>query len=103
MRIMREIEVGKRKVAVRELTVGEIRQWLKESGAVSGDVVDVTLFEDFSLPDLTWMTTLTAESISDMTPSELRKVRAVCEEVNVDFFAMRSRSVALARKALSAI
>ena len=67
MRVVREIEVGERKIAVRELTIGEIRNWLKESGAVSGDVVDATLFDDFSLPDLTMMTSLVPESINAMS------------------------------------
>lgn len=101
MRVVREIEVGGRKIAVRELTVGEIRNWLKESGAVSGDVVDAALFDDFSLPDLTMMTSLDAEAINAMTPSEIREVRRVAEEVNADFFAMRSRVVALGRRVLS--
>ena len=101
MRVVREIEVGGRKIAVHELTVGEIRNWLKESGAVSGDVVDATLFDDFSLPDLTMMTSLVPEAINAMTPSEIREVRRVAEEVNADFFAMRSRVVALGRRVLS--
>lgn len=101
MRVVREIEVGERKIAVRELTIGEIRNWLKESGAVSGDVVDATLFDDFSLPDLTMMTSLVPESINAMTPSEIREVRRVAEEVNADFFAMRSRVVALGQRVLS--
>lgn len=101
MRVVRDIEVGGRKIAVRELTIGEIRNWLKESGAVSGDVVDATLFDDFSLPDLTMMTSLDTEAINAMTPSEIREVRRVAEEVNADFFAMRSRVVALGRRMLS--
>lgn len=102
MRVTREINVAGRVIVVRELTVGEIRAWLKEAGAVSGDVVDATLFEDFSLPDLSMMTTLVPEAINAMTPGELRQVRKAAEEVNADFFAMRSRVVALGRQALSA-
>lgn len=100
MRVIREIEAGGRKVHVRELTVGEIRAWLKDSGAVSGDVVDATLFEDFSLPDLTRMTSLTAAEVADMAPSELRLVFEAVREVNADFFLMRSRVLALGRAAL---
>lgn len=100
MRVIREIEVGGRTVQVRELTVGEIRAWLKDSGAVSGDVVDATLFEDFSLPDLTRMTSLAAAEVADMAPSELRLVFEAVREVNADFFLMRSRVLALGRAAL---
>lgn len=101
MRVIREIEVGGRKVRVKELTVGEIRAWLKDSGMVSGDLVDAALFEEFSLPDLMRMTDLTTEAVADMAPSDLRQVFAVAEEVNADFFAMRSRALALGRAALS--
>lgn len=101
MRVIREIEVGGRKVQVRELTVGEIRAWLKDSGMVSGDLVDAALFEEFSLPDLLRMTDLTTETIAGMTPGDLRQVFAVAEEVNADFFGMRGRALALGRAALS--
>lgn len=88
--------------SVKELTVGEIRGWLKSSGAVSGDVVDCTLFEEFSLPDLCIMTSLKPADIDLLPPSELRRVEAVCQEVNADFFAMRNRVVQLGRQALAA-
>lgn len=101
MRVIREIEVGGRKVQVRELTVGEIRAWMKDSGMVSGDLVDAALFEEFSLPDLLRMTDLTTDDVAGMAPSELRQVFAVAEEVNADFFGMRSRALALGRAALS--
>lgn len=101
MRVVREIEVAGLKIQVRELTVGEIRAWLKDSGMVSGDLVDAALFEEFSLPDVLRMTDLTTETIAVLVPSDVRQVMAVCEEVNVDFFAMRSRALALGRAALS--
>ena len=101
MRAIREIEVAGRKIRVRELTVGEIRAWLKDSGMVSGDLVDAALFEEFSLPDLQRMTNLTTEAIAGLAPSDLREVFKACEEVNADFFAMRSRALALGRAALS--
>lgn len=101
MRVIREIEVAGLKVQVKELTVGEIRAWLKDSGMVSGDLVDAALFEEFSLPDLQRMTDLTTEAVAGLAPGELRQVFAVAEEVNRDFFAMRSRALALGRAALS--
>lgn len=85
MRVIREIEVGGLKIQVKELTVGEIRAWLKDSGMVSGDLVDAALFEEFSLPDLLRMTDLTTESIAGLAPGDLRQVFAVAEEVNRDF------------------
>jgi len=101
MRVIREIEVGGLKIQVKELTVGEIRAWLKEAGMVSGDLVDAALFEEFSLPDLQRLTDLTTEAVAGLAPSDLRQVFAACEEVNADFFAMRSRALALGRAALS--
>lgn len=101
MRVIREIDLDGKAVQVKELTVGEIRAWLKDSGMVSGDLVDATLFEEFSLPDLLRMTSLTTEAIAGLTPGDLRQVFAACEEVNKDFFAMRSRALALGRAALS--
>lgn len=102
MRVIREIDLGGKVVQVKELTVGEIRAWLKDSGAVSGDVVDATLFEDSSLPDLTYMTDLSADGVAALTPSELRLVFDAVREVNADFFLMRSRVLALGRAALQA-
>jgi hypothetical protein len=102
-RVVREIEVAGFKVQVMELTVAEIRAWLKDSGMVSGDLVDAALFENFSLPDVVRMTDLTTESIATLTPSDIHQVMAVCEEVNADFFAMRSRALALGRAALSGV
>lgn len=102
MRVIREIDLGDKTVQVKELTVGEIRAWLKDSGMVSGDLVDAALFEEFSLPDLLHMTDLTAAAIDELLPSDLQKVFAVVKEVNPDFFAMRSRALALGRAALSA-
>lgn len=89
------------RVGFREMTVGEIRTWLKAAGLVSGDVVDCTLFADFSLPDLLHLTTLTQADIDLMPPSELRRAFAIAQEVNPDFFEMRQRVVALGQKALS--
>lgn len=88
-------------VQVKELTTGEIRAWLKASGMVCGDIVDCTLFDDFSLPDLSVLTTLTAEQIDQLPPSELRRARQKAEEINADFFAMRNRVVQLGRQALA--
>jgi hypothetical protein len=98
MRVIREIEVAGLKIQVKELTVGEIRAWLKEASAAGGDLVDAALFEEFSVPDLCAMTDLKSADIDGLQPSEVRQVSAVAKEVNADFFAMRSRLVALGRQ-----
>jgi len=76
----------------------EIRAWLKEASAAGGDLVDSSLFEEFSISDLSAMTSLNAADIDALQPSEVRQVSAVAKEVNADFFAMRSRLVALGRQ-----
>lgn len=88
-------------VQVKELTTGEIRAWLKATGMVCGDIVDCTLFDDFSLPDLCTLTSLTPEQIGQLPPSELRRVWQKAEEINADFFGMRNRVVQLGRQALA--
>jgi len=91
MRVIREIEVAGLRVQVRELTVGEIRAWLKDAQSGAGDVLDVLLFEDIDLPALARMTDLDAAAIEAMTPGDLRRVIDAAREVNADFFAMRER------------
>ena len=85
----------------KELTVGEIRQWLKASGTVQVDVVDMALFEDFSLPDLTYLSSLKSDDLDRLPPSEIKRAFAFAQEVNADFFQMRSRAVELGRTVLS--
>ncbi len=91
----------KLRVGFKEMTVGEIRAWLKASGLVSGDAIEATLFADYSLPDLLHLTTLTDAEIDLLPPSEIHRAFAFAKEVNPDFFEMRQRVVALGRQALS--
>ena len=101
MRVIREIEVAGLKVQVRELTVGEIRAWLKDAAAPGGDLVDAALFDDFGIPDLCRMTDLKAEDVDALQPSDMRKIAAVAQEVNADFFAMRNRLAALGQRVIA--
>ena len=102
MRVIREVKIGERAVSVKELTLGEIRGWLRESSSPAGDVVDATLFEDFDAQDLCVMTSLKGAELDALTPTECRELAAACREVNADFFAMRQRVVAMGRQLLSA-
>jgi len=98
MRVIREIDVAGLKVQVKELTVGEIRAWLKDAAAPGSDLVDAALFEDFSVPDLQAMTNLSSADIDALQPSQVREIAAAAKEVNADFFAMRNRLVTLGRQ-----
>lgn len=88
------VELSGRTVHVRELTVGEIRNWLANVEA-SGDMVDLALFEEVSLTDLQRMTDL--ETLEDLAPSQLRRIEAKAREVNGDFFGMRDRLAKIGR------
>lgn len=101
MRVIREIEVGGRKVLVKELTVGEIRAWLAGK-AEGGDLVDSMLFEEVALSDVSVFTDLAAEAVDAMTPTEVAQVVDVAREVNGRFFAMREKVVAMGREILAA-
>ncbi|MBL8471338.1 MAG: hypothetical protein JNM98_06020 [Rhodocyclaceae bacterium] len=87
---------GETEFAVRELTVAEIRQWLKGTAARnSDDALLGVLCGDFSADDLLLLTTATQEQIELLTPSECREVWNVCREVNSDFFALLDRLPAM--------
>jgi len=106
VRVERQVEVGGRTVTVYELTVAEVRQWLKELAGRKGEgekrdaadlAVDAGLYEDMQLEEIARMTDLTVEDMDAMTPSELRVVADACKEANAHFFAMRERLAALGR------
>ncbi len=100
MRVIREIDLDGRAAQVRELTVGEIRQWLA-SKTEAGDVVDSLLFEEVALSDLAFLTDLDAAAVDALTPSDVARLVAVAKEINAAFFAMRERTVALGRRILA--
>lgn len=82
------IKVAGIEITVRELTVGAVRGLLESGGSTS--IVDQALL-DIPLTDLPVFTSLKAEEISDMRPSELHEVVAACKEVNPHFFAMLAK------------
>lgn len=99
MRALKSIEIGSRTVIVHELTVGEIRVWLREAeSSVVGDPIGALLFERCTLADLRRLSNLTEEDVAALAPSELREVIEAAEEVNSDFFAMRARLADVGRR-----
>lgn len=102
MAVHKRVEVGDLVVMVRELTVGEIRAWMKRmAGADDTDVVGDLLLEEVSLSDLLHMCDVEREQLDGLTPAQIRTLYAACEEVNRDFFALRGRVEALGRKILA--
>ena len=91
----KELMLGDVSVIVRELTVLQVRNWLAETVSPTGqpDIVDQILFSDCSLGDLQRMTSLSLEQIDQLRPSDLRKVIALCKELNPDFFGFMGRLV----------
>lgn len=103
MRQEKQIEVAGRTVTVRELTVAEIRAWLRgldqaEASGCMQDLVDLALMDDVSLSDIGRMTNLKAHEIEEFTPSEIEAVVAVCREVNPRFFGLQDRLRMVARR-----
>lgn len=100
--LTQSLQLGELRVTVRELTVGEVRAWMKRMAETGNpDPVDDTLIQEISLVDLQSMTDLEHEHLEDLTPSQLRQLLDACREVNRDFFALRERIEALGLRVLS--
>lgn len=103
MRALVEKEVAGIRFGIRELTLAEIRIWMKTQGEQEVDAINATLIEGEDISDLCMLTTLTAEDLEAMTPADLRQAFAAAKEVNADFFGMRQRVADLSRQLLSGI
>lgn len=106
MRRTKEIPLGEATVSVHELTVGEIRVWLRDldsAGDKAGtDLVGVMLFEEIAFDDLKWLSNITEAQLEAATPGELRTLIEAARELNADFFGMRARLAAIGQAALAA-
>lgn len=83
-------------VTVKELTVADIRQWLKSLQDLEGlDVVNAALFQDegASIDDVLRMTDLDSAEIEQLTPAEVSKVLEKCKKANPHFFRFRAAMV----------
>jgi prepilin-type processing-associated H-X9-DG protein len=88
-----------RTVQVRELSVKEIRDWVKDATTSSEfDMVTEGLFTETSLKDFCLMTDLTQADLDNLKPSTIREVAKLCKEVNPDFFSLRERMVVTAKR-----
>jgi len=98
------VTIGKgdsaRDVVVSELTVAQMRQLLManpwpgddaDAEALAHYQLDVQLFEDCRLTDLSIMANLSREQLGELTGSELRKILGKAKELNPDFFAALGR------------
>lgn len=100
MRRIKEIQLDGRTVTVRELTVAEVRLWLKELDQLREGPIDLVsegIMADASLGDVTRMTDLSPEELDEMPPSQIEAVVTACREINPHFFRLRDRLLEAAR------
>ncbi|GBL46215.1 hypothetical protein SFMTTN_2028 [Sulfuriferula multivorans] len=79
-------------ITVHEMTVGEVRAWqhaVETEGEV--DALSHMLMDGLRIPDLYWMSDLTADKAEQLRPSEIRRIEAAARELNPDFFTMLAR------------
>lgn len=100
-------QFGDLEVEFCELTVADVRAWLRELDAAAAAPSDIDLVYDLALegvdvPEMLRTTSLGRANIEQLTPSQLRECDRLMREVNPDFFTFRARLEALGRAALQA-
>jgi hypothetical protein len=97
----REVQLGAHLVTVREMTVGEVRDWMVEieQGAQQIDPAGEYVFDDCSLQDLMRMSDATVDIFNSAAPSDIEPLRQAARELNPHFFRVRA-AVAAAQQAL---
>lgn len=80
------IEVAGLSVEINELTVSEIRSWLVHAETESNDIVGNLLIDDCPLDTIVTMSSITKKQISQLTPSEIEKLKEGCQKINSHFF-----------------
>ncbi len=86
--LTKTITVGGQEITVREVSVGEIRAWMKELELEDTDVMDVALTQGYHMSAVRLITGLSRDQLDEMLPSERRVVAQECEKVNGDFFGL---------------
>lgn len=77
-------------VTIKELSVGEIREWLAEmQKGVNVGYIDALLIDGVTLQDLERMSSLTMEQIDKLSPTQLARVADAARERNSHFFEFR--------------
>lgn len=90
-------------VQIKELTVGEIRNWMEQlaTGESSFDAIDSLMLKDISFQDLKVITDITDDQLNEATPKLLTDLANRCREVNEDFFRLRTEVVKIGEQLLS--
>jgi hypothetical protein len=98
MAATRTVQVGALSVTVRELTFGEVRDWLVEAETGQAeDPLHALALEDCSLTDLARMSDFAAAELEGYAPSDLADLIAACKELNPHFFRVRAALSGVAR------
>src|SRR5512139_3062192 len=84
--LTKTITINGVEITIREVSVAEIRAWMKGLESEETDPMDVLLNKDVHMAAVRLVTGLTAEQLDEMTPSERRLLATKCAEVNGDFF-----------------
>ncbi|MBF0283589.1 MAG: hypothetical protein HQL51_03925 [Magnetococcales bacterium] len=100
------IQIGERRVEIKELTVGKVRELIEVAERLQNhpeavDFVADGLLGDLSLWEIEWFTDLKVADVDAMTPSELERVVDACKEANPHFFGWREKMAALGEKLLA--
>ena len=80
-----------REIEIRELTLGEIRAWLKASETRTPDVVSTLLVPDDGIDVVLAASDVTGNELEALAPSEIKAVAAGIKALNADFFALPAR------------
>lgn len=101
------LPLGGRSVMVRELSVAEVRDWLKDLASAHPDaeidLADVLLYEaeGLRLADFLRLTDLSPAELGALSvQTELEALLAKCKEVNPRFFTALDRLLATGRMAI---
>ena len=87
-----DLVINDRTVTVRELTVAEVRDWVREIevGVRPVDPAGDALFDDVCLADIALMTDASGDWLAGFGPSELQPLADLCKKVNPHFFRLRA-------------
>lgn len=105
MRLTRTIEMADAfLVTVKELTVGEVRNWLLDVETGRGEEpLHALALEECSLADLARMGDIEVSALEDYTPSELAPLGEAAKALNPHFFRVRAALSGVARLILQEV
>ncbi|GHU12780.1 hypothetical protein FACS1894185_7040 [Betaproteobacteria bacterium] len=80
-----------REIEIRELTLGEIRAWLKTAETRTPDVVSTLLIADDGIDVALAASDISGNELEALTPSEIKTIVEEIKALNADFFALPAR------------